>query len=398
MDSSGLDSYLFTNGTMDAYVEVPAQIVRFRLLNGSSERSFNVGLENHSEFYVIGTDGGLLQEPVELDELLMSPGERYEILVDLNNMNGDTISVMNYGSTIPDGVYGAETVGGMGGSSIPYYADNPLNGNDFTLLELYIISPTDNPITSIPTSLVTVFPWNPDDVDETRIIQFSPVNMGPDGALNGPFQFNGQPFDINVINYEIPLDNVEIWELQNQSQIAHPFHIHDVQFNILEIDGQTPPIHMQGWKDVVLVPPQNGTAKFITKFEDYSDTSVPYMYHCHILTHEETGMMGQFIVIDSSSAGIDELLSLPTDLTLYNAYPNPFNPLTTIRFTVGIQSAASLKIFDITGQLVDTLVDDQIEPGTHETQWNGSNQPSGVYFAVLQSGNNVQTQKVILLK
>ena len=400
MDSSGLDLYLFTNGTIDAYFDVPAQIIRFRLLNGSSERSFNIGLDNNESFSVIGTDGGLLAEPVELNQLLMSPGERYEILVDLNDMTGDTISIMNFGSTIPDGVYGAGTVGGMGGSSIPYYADNPLNGSDFTLLELRITNPTDAPITSIPASLVTVSPWNPDDVDETRTIQFSPVNMGPDGALNGPFQFNGQPFNINVVNYEIPLNNVEIWELQNQSQIAHPFHIHDVQFTILEIDGQAPPLHMQGWKDVVLVPPQNGTAKFITKFEDFSDTSVPYMYHCHILTHEETGMMGQFIVIDTSSAGIEEFESLPTDFTLYNPFPNPFNPNTSIRFDIHVdaRNVSRIQIFDITGRLVDTLIEDILEPGIHEIQWNGSNQPSGVYFVVLEIGNHAQTQKLILLK
>ncbi|MBT3216675.1 MAG: multicopper oxidase domain-containing protein [Candidatus Marinimicrobia bacterium] len=398
MDSSGLDTFLFTNGTIDAYLDVPAQIIRLRLLNGSSERSFNIGLDNNSNFNVIGTDGGLLPEPIALDQLIISPGERYEVLIDLNNMTGDTIRIMNYGSLIPNGIYGASIVGGMGGSSIPYYADNPLNGSDFTLLEMRITSSTADPITTIPTSLVSVLPWNPADVNQTREIVFSPVNMGSNGALNGPFQFNGDPFDINVVNYEIPLNNVEIWELRNQSQIAHPFHIHDVQFNILEINGVAPPPHMQGWKDVVLVPSQNGTAKFITKFEDFSDTSVPYMYHCHILTHEETGMMGQFTVVDTSSVGIGGPEILVTDFNFHNAYPNPFNPTTTIRFSVETNTVVTLQLFDISGKLVTTLLDKIIERGTHKIQWNGSNQPSGIYFAVLQSGSHVETQKLILLK
>ncbi len=399
MDSSGLDTFLLTNGTRDAFVEVPAQIVRFRLLNGSSERSFNIGLDNNANFYVIGNDGGLLNEPIELTELLISPGERYEILIDLNNMVGETVSIMNIGSHIPNGIYGAEIVGGMGGSSIPYYADNPLNGSDFILLELVVTNTTSTPITSIPETLVVVNQWNPEDVDETRAILFSPVVMGPNGALNGPFQFNGQPFDINVVNYEIPLNNVEIWELTNQSQIAHPFHIHDVQFNILEINGEIPPVHMQGWKDVVLVPPQNGTAKFITKFEDYSDTSVPYMYHCHILTHEETGMMGQFIVVDNSPpAGIDVENTEPLNFKLNSVYPNPFNPVTTTTYSVERKETMSLQIIDITGRLVTTLVNGQSEPGIYSIEWNATHNPSGVYFVVLRSENQIQTKKIILMK
>ena len=398
MDSSGLDTALFTNGTINAYLEAPAQVVRFRLLNGASERSFNVGLDNHETFYVIGTDGGLLEAPVEIDELLISPGERYEILVDLTNRVGEMIHIMNYGSSIPNGVYGAETVGGMGGSSIPYYADNHLNGADFPLLSLHVGEQTASPIYTIPSTLVSVDEWDPNEIDETRVIQFSPTVMGPNGALNGPFQFNGEPFDINVVNYEIPLNNVEIWELRNQSQISHPFHIHDVQFNILEINGEAPPAHMQGWKDVVLVPPQNGTAKFITKFEDFSNTEVPYMYHCHILTHEETGMMGQFTVVGEPAVGIEAPKLLSEQFTLHSAYPNPFNPTITLPFSVKSPHKVSIQIFDISGQLVESLFNDEIEAGNHTIKWNASHYASGVYILTLQSGNQVETQKLVLLK
>ncbi|MBK8372344.1 MAG: multicopper oxidase domain-containing protein [Saprospiraceae bacterium] len=103
--------------------------------------------------------------------------------------------------------------------------------------------------------------------------------------------------DMDVINYEIPLNNIEIWELRNQSAISHPFHIHDIQFNILSRNGQTPPPNEQGLKDVVLVRPGE-TVRFITKFETFSNPHVPYMFHCHLLPHEDGGMMGQFIVTD----------------------------------------------------------------------------------------------------
>jgi FtsP/CotA-like multicopper oxidase with cupredoxin domain len=530
MDYSGLDTLLLVNATRDAFVEVPAQVIRLRLLNGASERSFNVGLDNGDNFSVIGTDGGLLPAPVEVNQLLISPGERYEILVDLNNMSGEIVNLLNVGTAIPAGVYGTQTMGGMGGSSIPHYADNPLNGSDFPLLELRVIDQNENAVTIIPESLVNVEFWNVDDVDETRAIQFSPVVMGPDGSLNGPFLFNGESFDIDVVNYEIPFNNVEIWELTNQTIISHPFHIHDVQFNLLEINGETPPLHMQGWKDVVLVPAQFGTAKFITKFNDFSDANVPYMYHCHILTHEETGMMGQFTVVggepslpgdanqddlvnvqdiilainmilsgeysefaDVNSDGLvnvadivsivniilgnlaidtpaeaklnknilttigdvggiqfkGELLSdvfgddivvsangitviynlngnldtekfevseyssdfviassmgkevevtLANQFSLNGNYPNPFNPQTTISYTVNIDSDVSIAIYNLLGERVANLINEHHFSGSYSIDWNASQNPSGLYLVEMVSDNKVITNKIMLMK
>ena len=305
MSERNMDTMFIVNATRNAYVDMPAQMVRLRLLNGSLMRSFNVGLSNGDSFWVIASDGGLLESPVQMNRLLIANAERYEILVDLSLLQGGSVDLMNYGSGIPSGVYGTATIGGMGGASIPDYDNNPLNGTDFTMLTINVVSSTVNAITSIPNTLVTINAYNQNNVDENRTIQMSAVNMGPSGNINGPFQFNGTPFDMNIINEVIPLNNTEIWTLTNQSMIAHPFHIHDVQFNILEIDGLAPPAHMVGWKDVVLVPSNMGSAKFITKFEDYADPIIPFMYHCHIVGHEEDGMMGQFTVEDNSTSIVD---------------------------------------------------------------------------------------------
>jgi bilirubin oxidase len=154
---------------------------------------------------------------------------------------------------------------------------------------------------------------------------------------------------------------------------------------------------MQGWKDVVLVPPMNGTVKFITKFEDFADSDVPYMYHCHILTHEEAGMMGQFTVV-GETVSVDGFDVNPNTFSLLSAYPNPFNPRTTIQFSVETERAVSLNIYDISGQWVESLVEKQMEPGIHKIQWNAQNLPSGVYIVSMQSGNQNKTKKLILLK
>ena len=205
---------------------------------------------------------------------------------------------------------------------------------------------------------------------------------------------------MDVINEIIPLNNTEIWSILNDSPIAHPFHIHDVQFFILDRNGVAPSTEESGRKDVILIKSQE-TIRFITKFEDFAAAEVPYMYHCHMLVHEDAGMMGQFIVVDNSPpAGIDDSNTVPNQFKLFPVFPNPFNPSTTIRFNIGVegQHATSLLIYDLTGQLIETLLEEKMEPGTHEIQWNAANQPSGVYFVQIESGSFVQTKKMVLLK
>ena len=101
---------------------------------------------------------------------------------------------------------------------------------------------------------------------------------------------------------------------------------------------------------------------------------------------------------DTTSAGIDDIIELPKEFVLYPAYPNPFNPTTTIRFSIAVTHALLLEIYDITGQVVERLVNERLLSGKHEIIWNASSQPSGVYFVQLSNGESVQTQKLILLK
>lgn len=167
------------------------------------------------------------------------------------------------------------------GQILPGYTANVLNGQNFTIMAFNVVAPTANPVTTIPTTLVNNIAWATASANATKTLTFSPVTMGPT-AIQGPFLINSTSFDMDVVNYTIPLNNIEIWTLNNQSPIAHPFHIHDVQFYLTEINGATPPVNMQGRKDVVLVP-AGQTVKFITKFETFCDSMATYMYHCHML-------------------------------------------------------------------------------------------------------------------
>jgi FtsP/CotA-like multicopper oxidase with cupredoxin domain len=109
-------------------------------------------------------------------------------------------------------------------------------------------------------------------------------------------KINGQSMDLDRIDETIEVNDTEIWEIINKSEMPHPFHVHDIQFLILTRDGSPPPDNEAGWKDTVLVMPGK-TVRIIARFSDFVDPVNPYMFHCHILEHEDAGMMGQFVVV-----------------------------------------------------------------------------------------------------
>ncbi len=391
---SELDSVILVNGTKNPYLQVPAQVVRLRLLNGSTERTYNFGLKGNKSFYQIGGDGGLLNSSLQLTRLRLAPGERAEILIDFISMLGQSTYLMSYSSELTSGIIGASSVG-MGGG-LPDYSNNKLNGADFNILRIDVIAPTSNAITSVPSSLIINNPFTSSSANVTRVLTFT--SSGGMMSAVGPFVINGTPFSMDKINYGIPLNNTEIWELRNQTLIAHPFHIHDVQFYLLDRNGRQVPSNERGRKDVVLVEPM-GTVRFITKFEDFSNAAIPYMYHCHLLTHEDDGMMGQFLVTNSTDVK-EENPSLPNNFSLDQNYPNPFNPETVIGYRIPVASNVTLKVFDLLGKKVTTLVDEFKQPGYYHSTFNITNSAlsSGVYFYRLHIGNNSAARKMTLAK
>lgn len=298
---------MMVNGVLRPQYTVPAQVVRFRILDGAIERSYNLGFSDNRSFYVIASDGGLLNAPVAVTRYLLSPGERIEILVNCSGQQGNSVDLKAYNSTLSNFIAGGENFPGG-----PFA--NALGHIDFNILHLNIGAATASPVTAIPSALVTnTFP-NAASAALTRTITMSD-STGVPGIL-GPnaFILGHKLFDIGYINHVVPFDNTEIWELKSSSVFAHPFHIHDVEFYILSINGATPPAYQQGWKDVVLVE-GNQTVRFIARFDDFADETHPFMYHCHIALHEDEGMMGQFIV--SNKTGIENVKAAPLNFSLY---------------------------------------------------------------------------------
>jgi bilirubin oxidase len=176
------------------------------------------------------------------------------------------------------------------------------------------------------------------------------IRLLPADAPNraeGPFGMNDKTFHMDSINETVFLNTTEIWTLVNKTLVAHPFHIHDILFNIIEKSGMPAPPSEQGWKDVVLVMP-NDSVKFITRFDDFSNDSVPYMFHCHLLHHEDDGMMGSFVVVDSAWAVSVPDISASGDFTIY---PNPAEDEWNITSTTS-KSVTGFTLYNMTGSMI----------------------------------------------
>ena len=263
------------NGKIDATLRLGAQIVRLRILNASNARVYNLGLSDGGTFHQIVSDGGFLEAPVALTRLLIAPGERAEILIDLQGREGESFQLHSFNSE-------------NGNSYVPSPLQDTWDTTDFNLLTFEVIAPTTDAITAIPAQLTTI----------VRMTEQDAVNAAAPRPMElnaNPFNINGLTMDMDVINHRIRLGDIEIWELTNPNIQAHPFHVHGEPFQILTRNGTLPPANEMGWKDVVLIRPDE-TIRIIKRFGDFSDPVLPYMYHCHILEHEDLGMMGTFTV------------------------------------------------------------------------------------------------------
>ncbi|MBL7807899.1 MAG: multicopper oxidase domain-containing protein [Saprospiraceae bacterium] len=326
------DNEVLVNGVLrGGTLNLPAQVVRLRLLNGSSHRYFNFGFSNSLSFKQIASDGGLLDMPVSMTKLVLAPGERAEILIDLTGKEGQTLILRQFGTQLPQGYPGGAMM--MGGGMM-----GDLDDTDFDLMKINISTPTDGGLTSIPSILTMNTPY-PQSGAASRTFGLTAQPM----MSMTNFFINGLKFDMETINFEVELGKTEVWTLTNSTMMAHPFHVHGLSFYVLSVNGVAPPANLKGRKDVVTVPPMQGQVKILVRFDDFADEEMPYMYHCHILSHEDTGMMGQFLVTSPASATDEPAQNDPCPICI-NALPMPSG--------VDLSKVIRAEIFDLAGRLV----------------------------------------------
>lgn len=368
----GLADSMIVNGTAHPYLDCPAQVVRLRLLNGSNVRSYNLGFSDNRSFYVIASDGGLLAQPFQATRLKIAGGERYEILLDLGSSLGNSFTLTSYASQ-----FGSNEPGGGGMPN----GNSPLNGVDFPIMQLNVVAATGSPVTQIPPTLINVTPWQAANANRTRNKSIDGMGMFTTMAN---FTFNNTAFNMMVINDTIPLNNLEIWQFTNNSNLAHPIHIHDVPFYVLSRNGNAPPAIESGLKDVFYIMPSE-VVRVIMKFEDFADDTMPYMYHCHNLMHEDNGMMAQFIVVNSATT----VPEAPAGTSGLSVFPNPSGG--TFHLQLGSESPSVIRMYNSLGQLVL----EQAYTG-RTIMLDAGHPANGLYNLVVQQGEKVMRTKLVV--
>ncbi|MDP3891985.1 multicopper oxidase family protein [Nocardioides sp.] len=262
-DTGVLGEHVLVNGTPGPYLDVTTERVRLRLLNGSTARVYNFHLSDDRDFTLIGTDGGLLPEPTDLSSLELSPGERAEIVVAMTPGEESVLRSAPLDST-----------------------SNRFAGTDDALDVLQLrAAETLSPSPELPSRLADAPDLAGDDLAAERELVLSGRTI------------NGRPMDMSRIDHTSEVGTTELWRVRNRDGNLHNFHVHDVQFTVRAVDGRPPPPELTGWKDTVFLPPQR-EYELLLRFTDHTDPDVPYMFHCHILRHEDAGMMGQFVVVE----------------------------------------------------------------------------------------------------
>jgi spore coat protein A len=255
---------ILVNGLIQPFFPVTRRKWRFRLLNGSNARVYDFTLSNGMPFIQIGSDGGLLSAPVNRNVIRLGPAERADVVLDFNGIaQGTQVFLRNTNRMVPLTFDRAS--------------------RDVLRFDVGA-NATDSP--PIPAQLRTFQALGTEVITRDFVLTR--------GMVNGRFAWfiNGQLFDPAVFQANVTRNDIEIWRFSNNSPFSHPMHIHLVQFQILDINNVPPAPGDDHWKDTVNVPP-GGVVRVKARFSDFSGA---FVFHCHVLEHEDHAMMAQFQV------------------------------------------------------------------------------------------------------
>ena len=276
---------VIVNGQFDTVAVVPKGIVRLRLINASNARIYSLGFDDGKPLHLIGTDGGLLDKPVLLNYLRLIPGERAEVLVDFSNGSLSTL-ISKRGNRMQIQKFVVDDSIRVKIKKVPDFFNTQRIPSPTTISKTRRFSLTMGGGSA----------GQPSSYD-TALAKESGYICGSRGAgdMATDFGINARSFDMNRIDFEVALGSVERWIIRGAGAVYHPFHVHGVHFRVLsEDDGLGSRQENTGWKDTVLA---SGETEILIHFTKPAGYENPFMYHCHILEHEDAGMMGQFVVI-----------------------------------------------------------------------------------------------------
>ncbi|MFI7386504.1 multicopper oxidase family protein [Streptomyces sp. NPDC049813] len=249
---------LLANGVPYPYLEVAARKYRFRFANTSNMRFFELRLADGGELIQIGSDGGLLPRPNPTPSVYLSSGERADVVIDFSRYPvGTQLVLVNTGGRGP-----VEQVGQVLRFDVTRTADDP---------------------SSVP-SVLRALPPLPAPTATRSVV----MRMDEDGSATAQAYLDEKVYDHARVDQVVRYGASEVWTVTNANvKAAHNFHMHLVQFRVLERNGQAPPASESGLKDTVVLQPGE-TVKLQATFDSYRGA---YVYHCHMLDHSAMGMM-----------------------------------------------------------------------------------------------------------
>lgn len=278
-----MGQYIAVNGVYSPYLNVNKRNYRIRVLNGSNARIYNLALSDNASFAVIGSDGGLLTAPQTVSSLILSPGERADLIIDFSSYSlGADIFLI----------------------SKTFSAGEAQGTQEFKIMK-FSVTQNDTDTFSLPGSLSVINLIPETSATKTRTFSISNPNMGMGGHggghsggmnMKGMHKINDKTYDANRIDETVQAGATEIWIFDNSSgDEPHPMHIHGIQFQVLDRTGGRNTLipTESGWKDTVMVMPGE-KVRIIMIFHQNKGK---YVVHCHNLEHEEDGMMLQFEVV-----------------------------------------------------------------------------------------------------
>ena len=273
--------YICVNGSWSAYHNIKTKIYRLRILNGSNARVYSLSFSNGLNFNIIGSDGGLLGTTQTVNNILLSPGERVDVLADFSSLS-----------------VGTEV----------YLQSNSFNGGDsqgsesFKIMKFNVTEQITETF-SIPTALVAFTPIASSLSIKTRSFDIANAHMGAGGhggmnmgSSGSIHKIGGKSFDMDRVDETVSANTTEIWEFDNsQGTDLHPMHLHGVQFQVLSRTGGRGVVlpHEMGWKDTVLCMPSEKVKIIIT----FPNNLGKFVFHCHNLEHEDSGMMLNYKIV-----------------------------------------------------------------------------------------------------
>ncbi len=331
---------MLTNGAVFPKHIAPKGWIRLRLLNGCNARSLNISTSDGRKMYVVASDGGLLAEPIALSELPILMGERFEVLIDASD--GRAFDLV----TLP--------VGQMGMTIAPFNQPLPvlriettMSGSEGKLPSVLAAIPAIPSLAGLNRCRFHLMMDMRLDMQGMMMLREkygdqAMGGMGGHGAMMGNMMsgdnqssgqgnmshgnmnhgnmgggmgnggghcgtgtgdldihnantINGQVFSMTHPAFNSPINQQEVWVISGRGDMMlHPFHVHGTRFRILKENGKAVEPHRQGWKDIVRVEGQ--VSEVLVEFKHPATQQHPYMAHCHLLEHEDTGMMMGFTV------------------------------------------------------------------------------------------------------